>query len=222
MQALVIRALMDRIGGDLPRGAVYQIRYVNRLLLDDQPVVTAVWRQIRDEIRETAVREGIDLTTGGEIHAHVFTPEDLREAWEKHVWRIDGDPMEPLPLENVAAFFAYWAPETKPDLRALLANATPRPWFVYHGEPWAGSEQVVRDYDAGRITDREFEDADPNPGTVFHGDVVHGPDTELIVAAVNALPDLLDRLDQIREAVAEPSRSGGRDDLAARIRRILT
>jgi hypothetical protein len=70
---------------------------------------------------------------------------------------------------------------TQAQLRALLAGATPGPWWANH-EDWS-----VRYSAYGDVATNVYERAD----------------RELIVAAVNALPALLDALDAGERRVAE-------------------
>ena len=80
------------------------------------------------------------------------------------------------------------------NLRALLAGASPEPWFTHPhdvpGEPFPWSSSVF--WTGGA------QDAVPRV-IVARAD---NPDATLIVEAVNALPGLLDELERLRAALA--------------------
>jgi len=82
-------------------------------------------------------------------------------------------------------------------LEALLKNGTPRPWWNSHGEPYAGDKANWDLWEALKPEDDEPEHYSCR--ALFNGDVEHEPDTALIVAAVNALPALL----ELKRAAAE-------------------
>ena len=86
-----------------------------------------------------------------------------------------------------------------PALRGLLAAATSRPWAV---ESRLGdTEEFILTYGRGRYELGVI-------GGYFDGpDLVDGgADANLIVAAVNALPDLLDEIEALRGALARLNR----------------
>lgn len=80
-------------------------------------------------------------------------------------------------------------------LRELLAEAPPAPWTVTQGTPsMSGSKWTIRREDV--------------PGIRVSGHTYgHGCHVEnLIVAAVNALPELLDEVERLRAEKAAASR----------------
>jgi hypothetical protein len=83
-------------------------------------------------------------------------------------------------------------------LRALLDSATPGPWEVYHG--YSGAQNIAQ----MRSTDRTVSVAAEKVISTKRGDVPPWertmPNAQLIVAAVNALPELLDEIDRLRDS----------------------
>jgi hypothetical protein len=96
------------------------------------------------------------------------------------------------------------------ELRKLLAAATPLPWIVQK-EDYFGSWSVT-----GTANDpvpglwrTEPEAFDDGSAHGEYGPSCKEPTRDLIVAAVNALPALLDELDAARAEVAEAKRLDG-------------
>ncbi len=81
--------------------------------------------------------------------------------------------------------------DTTTTLRELLANATPGPWTL-DNDPCAACREDGRD----AFSIRQVEGHE-------HAMFSDAPDAALIVAAVNALPALLDEIDALRAALAE-------------------
>ncbi len=86
--------------------------------------------------------------------------------------------------------------ETIKALRELLELAAPRPWLCAYMPVTTATgfpAPVAAWVDNG------------GPRQVHHDRMtfIHGDDSRLLTEAVNALPDLLDELDQLREQVAE-------------------
>lgn len=83
-------------------------------------------------------------------------------------------------------------------MRERAAAASPGPWFLYDGEPWSGDEQVAVDFDAGRITDLEFDEDPHRPGSLFLGDVELAADAAQVASwhpiVAGAVSDLLESL----------------------------
>ena len=82
-------------------------------------------------------------------------------------------------------------------LRELLAKATERPWDV--GDPTRGDSPLMvycNDTTGQRIADLTNE-------YTFHSEEEKAANAALIVAAVNALPGLLDRVERMEEALRD-------------------
>ena len=82
-------------------------------------------------------------------------------------------------------------PETIAELKRLMAEATPRPW--YRTGPLDEEEiGVLGGQDMGLLSEPDGTDLIDDPREA---------DYDLIAAAVNALPSLLDDIEMLREAL---------------------
>jgi hypothetical protein len=118
IDTLVHRALMrrDLNGVPLRGGAIVSMQYAATHALEDaaMDLTAMIWERIREQIREHAAEHDVDLSTGT-MHASLFTPEELRDEWDRLVNPTDKwfYPETVPPPENVHAFVGYWVPETK-------------------------------------------------------------------------------------------------------------
>jgi hypothetical protein len=90
------------------------------------------------------------------------------------------------------------------ELRKLLAAATPLPWAVSYGDDMWTVAQTKAEFH-GRLLARRTAFDDGSAGGEY-GASCTGATRDLIVAAVNALPALLDELDAAREAIRSKDR----------------
>ena len=120
--------------------------------------------------------------------------------------------------------------ETIAELRRLLAEATPQPWG------WTSDGEKSNDWSIGQFVDRDSKTVSGGPiererynedtgeyeghaldiETICYRDDARGfSDAKLIVALVNAAPELLDRLEQL-----EAENKGLHDDLLDEYERV--
>lgn len=105
------------------------------------------------------------------------------------------------------------------ELRRLLGKATPGPWWVSvrldASEPDESSQALG--IGAGPDDDPTILATTPGCASFDNGSEPDRwePDAELIVAAVNALPELLDRLEEARRLLADHARADELMGLAA-------